>query len=704
MQRPLSGVTISGKWLIIWTLSLVGLCCLPAGLMVGGVDFGNTPSQTFLQQTFESDHAALEAMFRAMSGSFLHSITEWSAFCVAMVIALVAILHCSLNGQNSTPIISLILLSAGTMDAFHVLAADRLIPAVADNTMFIPFTWALSRTFNAAITIIGVGLLVFTHERKNQRRVGMILMTSLLFAGFGSLLVWGCARYEQLPTSIYPDQFISRPWDVPPLVMFIVASLVVIPSALQRHRNIFLLAIWMSMIPQIATQLYMALGSRALFDSAFNVAHVIKILAYVMPLGGLCIDYALLHRQLEQSVRHISRSRTKLRQKHDHLQAVLVNIGDAVLTVNRNGQIKTANRTATQLFGHHSQLLCLMHIDDVLKDMPVSFEGICQQLDHAKTQWKSAYYLEATGCHADHHSFDAEVGVNRLSDSPTADYVVSVHDCTQIRHVTRELAHARDQAHLAAEARDRLLSNVSFELRTPLNAMMGFATLLEEQLRDLHMNDLLEDASEIRHAGHHLQEMINEILDLATINQGKLNITIGPVNLKNLCHQVMQSSLGIIEASNNIIHLHCTDDHLMIQSDADRLHQILFNLVTNSAKLTQDSRIDLHVQKHDFQQRPGVMIGIGIAGVSLSDSQQQLIFEIFGNTSEPSHPIMGSGTGLSLSQRLVDLLGGQINLSCDPQTGTTFHILLPVDGPELAPVEIQDDLDQTEVEVMINDR
>ncbi|MFG0249854.1 MAG: histidine kinase dimerization/phospho-acceptor domain-containing protein, partial [Phycisphaeraceae bacterium JB051] len=638
MHRPLSGVIIPGKWLIIWTMMLVAVCCLPALLMAVGVDFGNAPGHAFHRQIFESEHAATEAMFHAMSGSFLHSIVEWSAFCVAVVIALAAILHYRLNGQNSTPIISLILLSAGTMDAFHVLAADRLIPTVPDNATFIPFTWALSRFFNAGITIIGVGLLVFTHQRKHQRRVGLIVFTSLLFAGCGSLLVWGCARYEQLPTSIYPEQFISRPWDIPPLVMFIVASLVVIPSALQRHRNVFLLTIWLSMIPQIATQLYMALGSRALFDSAFNVAHVIKILAYITPLGGLCVDYVLLHMQLERSVRHISRSRTKLREKHDHLQAVLVNIGDAVLTVSRHGQIKTANPTATQLFGHHRELLCLMHIDDVLKDMPVSFQGICHQLDHSQSQWQSAYYLEATGWHADQHGFDAEIGVNRLSDSPHSDYVVSIHDCTQIHHVTRELAHARDQAHLAAEARDRLLSNVSFELRTPLNAMMGFATLLEDQLRDLHMNELIEDASEIRHAGHHLQEMINEILDLATINQGKLDITIGPVNLKSLCQHVMQSSLGIIEASSNIMHLHCDEDQLVIQTDSDRLHQILFNLLTNAAKMTQDSRIDLHVQLQDYHDRPGVMINISIAGLKLSDSQQQLIFEIFGNTSEPSHP------------------------------------------------------------------
>ncbi|MFG0249206.1 MAG: ATP-binding protein, partial [Phycisphaeraceae bacterium JB051] len=73
-------------------------------------------------------------------------------------------------------------------------------------------------------------------------------------------------------------------------------------------------------------------------------------------------------------------------------------------------------------------------------------------------------------------------------------------------------------------------------------------------------------------------------------------------------------------------------------------------------------------------------------------------------TSEPSHPIMGSGTGLSLSERLVDLLGGQIHLSSDPEAGSTFHLQLPIDGPQLTPIQIQDELDATEVEVLLNDR
>lgn len=704
MQRPLSGLAVPRRWLILLTISMVVLCCLPAVLMVGGANFGNMPLSQNLSGPFASQGHMTQALYAAMRGSLVHSLLEWSAFCVAVVIALAAILHYSMNGQTSTPVISLVLLSAGTMDAFHVLAADHLIPSIADNHEFIPFTWALSRFFNAAITIIGVGLLTFTQERKRRGHAGLILCASLLFASIGSLLVLGCARYDYLPVSIFPDQFISRPWDIPALVLFILAAIVVIPSALQKHRNVFLLTIWISMIPQIATQLYMVFGSRGLYDSAFNIAHSIKIVAYVTPLCGLCVDYVLLHKQLEQSVRHIRRSRSRLRLKHDHLQAVLVNIGDAVLTVDRNGNIKTVNRATLQLFGYDMSHFAGMNISQLLYQMPISFTAIGQEMALSDHPLRTAYLFEATGMHSQEHGFDVEVSVNRLNDTPDCDFVVSIHDCTQIRNVTRELANARDQAHLAAEARDHLLSNVSFELRTPLNAILGFAGLLEEELRGLQMADLVEDASEIRIAGTHLQEMIHEMLDLATLNEGKLNINIEPIKIKSLCHDVLQASLGTIEASNNIIHLHCSYDTLTVHSDMDRLRQILFSLVSNAARLTQDSRIDMHVEQADFQQRPGVAIRIVAAGVCLPQTQQNLIFEIFGNTSEPSHPMMGSGTGLSLSQRLVNLLGGQISLTCDEQQGTTFHILLPLDGPELEPVSIDQQLDPVEVEAVINER
>tara|TARA_Y100000589_G_C27172109_1_gene637140 strand:- start:307 stop:2439 length:2133 start_codon:yes stop_codon:yes gene_type:complete len=703
MQRPLSGIAISGRWLIVVTIALIVFCCLPALFMVAGVDFGNTVDPHLHEQMFATQEAHAQAMFKAMAGSFLHSILEWSAFSVAVVITLMAMLHYRLNGQSSTPIISLVLLSAGTMDAFHVLVASRLIPSVADNHAFIPFTWALSRFFNAAITIVGVCLLIVTNQRRQQHRTGLIVVTSLLFASIGSMLVLLCARYENLPASIFPDQFISRPWDIPALVLFILASLVIIPSALHKHRNVFLLSIWMSMIPQIATQLYMVFGSRALFDSSFNVAHAIKILAYLMPLGGLGVDYVLMHRQLEQSVRHVTRSRRKLRQKHDHLQAVLVNIGDAVMTVSKTGIVRTANRTTTMLFGYPVDSLRGMALPELLLEMPVSFESICGELAQTTGAVRSAYHFQASGRHTDGHHFDAEVSINRLCERNGDEYVVSVHDCTQIHKVNRELAHARDQAHLAAEARDRLLSNVSFELRTPLNAIVGFSSLLEDELRSLHMAELLEDATEIRHASMTLQSMINEVLDLATINQGKLNVTIAPLELSKLCNEVLHASLGIIEASNNIIHLH-SSNQVIIHSDVNRLRQVLFNLVGNAAKLTQDNRIDLYIESIDYQQRPGVTLRIVVGGVILTESQQQLIFEIFGNTSEPAQPIMGSGTGLSLSQRLIDLIGGQITVSCDEQQGTTFHVLLPMDGPELEPIQIEDELDPIEVEVLINER
>lgn len=703
MLRSISGLPVANRRLILLTFTFALLCCIPALLMSGGMDFGSH-TQPFSAMGEATNHPVfMHRLFDLMHGAFVHSILEWSAFCVALMIALFALLHYNLNGWTITPVISLVLLSAGTMDAFHVLAADRLIPAVADNHQFIPFTWALSRMFNALITIVGVGLLIFTDEVKQRRHTGLILAASLLFASIGSALVLLCARLEVLPQSYFPNQLITRPWDVPPLVLFVFAALVVIPSALQKHRNVFLLSIWISMIPQIATQLYMSFGSRDLFDSAFNVAHVIKIMAYLMPLAGLVIDYIIMHRQLEHSIRHITRTRRKLHKTHGYLQAVLGNIGDAVLTVNSRGDIKSANRATEQLFGYCTRQLSHMNLADLIEQIPMPFYSICERLAGESLQWQPAYTFEATGRHQLLHRYDLEVSVNRLRVQNPSDYVVSIHDCTLIKQVTQELESTKGQVHLAAEARQRLLSNVSFELRTPLNAVIGFAALLEEQLHDLHMNDLVADASEIRMAGAHLQEMINEMLDLATLNGGRLDVVMQKTCLKQLCTDVVQAMQGIVEASNHIMHLHCPDDMVSIRTDPQRLRQILFNLVSNAARLTQDSRIDLYVQQTDYQQRPGVEIRIVIAGVNLTQAQQQLIFDIFGNTSEPTHPAMGSGTGLSLSHRMVSLLGGHTDLTCDEQLGTIFQLQLPIDGPELDPVQLDEPGDPSDRKVFAND-
>lgn len=189
------------------------------------------------------------------------------------------------------PVIGVAIFCAGAMDAFHTLAATRLVSAMAQNNDLIPFTWALARVFNGVIMILAVS--IFMTRRKVSTKNGMIsvLLICLLLTVLGYLLMHLSITSANLPQSQFPDATIKRPYDVLPLSLYIFSALVIYPLFIKKHRGIFSSSLFLSAFPAITLELHMVFGSQRLFDSHFNVAHFLKIIAYVIPLSGLILDY-----------------------------------------------------------------------------------------------------------------------------------------------------------------------------------------------------------------------------------------------------------------------------------------------------------------------------------------------------------------------------------------------------------------------------
>lgn len=152
------------RWLIG---SIIGICVLPILLTIVGVDFGLVSSQKLDEslRNVSSDKLS-DTIYYVLGGSFLHTILEWSAFCTAIFTVILSFTYFHIKRDITTPILGVALFCAGMMDAFHTLAADRLISAIADNTNLIPFTWAICRLFNALIMLIGVSLLLIAKPQQ----------------------------------------------------------------------------------------------------------------------------------------------------------------------------------------------------------------------------------------------------------------------------------------------------------------------------------------------------------------------------------------------------------------------------------------------------------------------------------------------------------------------------------------------------------
>lgn len=291
---------------MVW--AVVFLCVLPSLLNLLGVDFGSASQNLDALLPNSTTSKTIDLMHYSLSGSFTHTILEWSAFSTAIFTVFFSFIHFYLKGDVVTPIISVSLFSAGCMDAFHTLAADRLIQGVADNNNLIPFTWAICRLFNALILLGGISFFLIEQPQKRNRGIGFVVFASLICCLIAFCIVSICAHSATLPPTTFPNSIVTRPWDIAPLILFIFAGLVVFPRFYNKYPTLFSHALVISVIPQVATQIHMVFGSTALFDNHFNIAHFLKIIAYLVPFLGLSLDYIQTYKEQADTAKKLKQA------------------------------------------------------------------------------------------------------------------------------------------------------------------------------------------------------------------------------------------------------------------------------------------------------------------------------------------------------------------------------------------------------------
>ncbi len=299
--------TIGSMWR--WAVFLCFLCAAPLFLAKLGVDFSSTPDTQIVNQL--SGETLTDTAHAVLRGSFTHTILEWTSVCIAAFVAFLAFVHYRSEREPTVPIIGIALFFAGSMDAFHTLTADRLIQTTASFEKLLPFTWALSRLIHACILVLGLSIVLIL-TRRNIKRPGMMIgATSAAFI-FGAYLIASmCTQSETFPQTIFSGSIVARPFDLFPIIPFAIAGLVLSVCYTMRSGSIFGYTLILATIPNIATQLYMAFGSASLHDAYFNVAHVIKIVSYSVPLAGLIVAYISTYRTNSELARNAEDAKHK---------------------------------------------------------------------------------------------------------------------------------------------------------------------------------------------------------------------------------------------------------------------------------------------------------------------------------------------------------------------------------------------------------
>ncbi len=197
-----------------FVFGVIAISVLPWLLTMAGLDFSSTAARSIPAESPAPQ--VLDAMYQSLSGAFLHTLLEWTAFCAAMFTVFFGFAEYKANRNFITPVISVALFCAGCMDAFHTLAADHLIEALADNRLFIPFTWAICRSFNALILISGAAIILFRKRKGDEADLTFIAVVSLFFGFIAYVIIQACALSSSLPRTMYQQDpllnFITRPY------------------------------------------------------------------------------------------------------------------------------------------------------------------------------------------------------------------------------------------------------------------------------------------------------------------------------------------------------------------------------------------------------------------------------------------------------------------------------------------------------------
>ncbi len=254
-----------------------------------------------------------------------------------------------------------------------------------------------------------------------------------------------------------------------------------------------------------------------------------------------------------------------------------------------------------------------------------------------------------------------------------------------------ELTSAKLAADKANLAKSEFLSSMSHELRTPLNAILGFAQLLEVGV-PLPSVSQKRSIEHILQAGWYLLDLINEILDLALIESGKLSLSTEPVKLAELLHEC-QSMIGP-QAQKRCVQVNFPSapgdrivEHVYVKADRTRLKQVLINLLANAIKynrlggvvdLTLEMIESPHAQEQPSDHAPRLRISVKDTGAGLSPEKIAQLFQPFNRLGQEANAEEGTGIGLVVSKRLIELMQGSIGVQSSPDSGCTFWIELAI--------------------------
>lgn len=376
----------------------------------------------------------------------------------------------------------------------------------------------------------------------------------------------------------------------------------------------------------------------------------------------------------------------KLQNSKQELHLLIENAAEGIITINDEQNIVVFNAEAERLFGYSHEEVINKNISILLPEYIRSTHTtlVHSFRDHGNVKISSknrVHKIQLSGLHRDGTIFPFEAGLSKNQIDGDWFYSAFIHDVTERLKYEKEIIDAREQAEQANQAKSAFLANMSHELRTPMHGILSFAHLGLKRLEKNSTEKMPMYFTQIQDSGNRLLGLLNNLLDLAKLESGKMVMNYTRQTISSVVESVIdEQQLRLSEKDMNVIGER-SQSEMSADFDVQLIRQVVTNLLSNAIKFNfPASPIYISIDKILMQGvgKEAVLFSLRDEGVGIPEDELDKIFDKFDQSSRTDKGTGGTGLGLAISREIIEAHGGQLWAENHPQKGAVFKFTLPL--------------------------